>query len=248
MPSYCLDYRDVAPKEADDDTVLERHVLDPETSSVPLTLRVLTFAPGRSAERSAGTSDEILFVVSGGGTLVLGGEASEVQPETGVYVAAGGVWQAENPGPEDLVVVSWLVPSPLRPVEARTSSVVPLEAQDSVDATGDRQFRYVVNRAAGCQSATQFVGYVPPGRAPEHYHTYGELAFILEGAGTLHIDGGSYPFSPGSCLAFPAKECHSVENQSDGTVRVLGVFVPAGSPAEAYYPDGTLAFAHDSDY
>ena len=24
-------------------------------------------------------------------------------------------------------------------------------------------------------------------------------------------------------------------------MRVLGVFTPAGSPAEAYYPDGTLA-------
>jgi oxalate decarboxylase/phosphoglucose isomerase-like protein (cupin superfamily) len=34
---------------------------------------------------------------------------------------------------------------------------------------------------------------------------------------------------------------HCLANTGDSELRLLGVFRPAGSPAEAYYPDGTLA-------
>jgi hypothetical protein len=34
---------------------------------------------------------------------------------------------------------------------------------------------------------------------------------------------------------------HCLENVGPGEMHVLGVFRPAGSPAEAYYPDGTKA-------
>jgi hypothetical protein len=34
---------------------------------------------------------------------------------------------------------------------------------------------------------------------------------------------------------------HCLENVGPGEMQVLGVFRPAGSPAEAYYPDGTQA-------
>jgi oxalate decarboxylase/phosphoglucose isomerase-like protein (cupin superfamily) len=34
---------------------------------------------------------------------------------------------------------------------------------------------------------------------------------------------------------------HSLENVGDEPMQVLGVFRPAGSPSEAYYPDGTRA-------
>ena len=34
---------------------------------------------------------------------------------------------------------------------------------------------------------------------------------------------------------------HSLENTGDRELELLGVFRPSGSPAEAYYPDGTPA-------
>jgi hypothetical protein len=34
---------------------------------------------------------------------------------------------------------------------------------------------------------------------------------------------------------------HCLENTGDSLMRVVGVFRPAGSPAAAYYPDGTPA-------
>ena len=68
-----------------------------------------------------------------------------------------------------------------------------------------------------------------------------EVVYVLEGNGALHIDGESTPLRPGSCVHLPAKLVHSLENHGPGEMQVLGVFRPAGSPAEAYYPDGTPA-------
>ena len=61
----------------------------------------------------------------------------------------------------------------------------------------------------------------------------------------LHaVHGGPVMFvqSAGCCdgsapMCFP----HGEFALGDGDMLVLGVFRPAGSPAEAYYPDGTLA-------
>ena len=64
---------------------------------------------------------------------------------------------------------------------------------------------------------------------------------MLAGEGALHIAGESAPLRPGSAVHLPARIVHSLENAGPGEMQVLGVFRPAGSPAEAYYPDGTQA-------
>jgi mannose-6-phosphate isomerase-like protein (cupin superfamily) len=57
----------------------------------------------------------------------------------------------------------------------------------------------------------------------------------------VHIGDESEPLRPGSSVHLPARLVHSLENTGPGVMQVLGVFRPAGSPAEAYYPDGTPA-------
>ena len=64
---------------------------------------------------------------------------------------------------------------------------------------------------------------------------------MLAGEGTLHIGGETAPLRPGACVHLPARLVHCLENAGPDEMQVLGVFRPAGSPAEAYYPDGTLA-------
>jgi mannose-6-phosphate isomerase-like protein (cupin superfamily) len=88
---------------------------------------------------------------------------------------------------------------------------------------------------------TQFVGFIPPGRAPEHFHLYDEVGYILGGEGAFHVGDESAPLRPGSCFHLPARLVHCLENHGPGEMQVLGVFRPAGSPAEAYYPDGSAA-------
>ena len=49
------------------------------------------------------------------------------------------------------------------------------------------------------------------------------------------------PSRRASCVFLPATLVHSLENTGDHELELLGVFRPSGSPAEAYYPDGTPA-------
>ena len=56
-----------------------------------------------------------------------------------------------------------------------------------------------------------------------------------------HISGESVAVQAGTAIHFPSGLVHCLENTGPGEMQVLGVFRPAGSPAEAYYPDGTKA-------
>jgi len=197
--------------------------------------RLLRFsAPADGA--GDGESDEVLYVLSGSGTISLGGEHASVSAGAAVYVARGTRWSVEDA--DDLVVVSVLVRDPL-PADGRTHAV--LHASETEKATAGRQFQLLATPAVGCASVTQFIGIIPVGRAPDHFHTYEEVVYVLEGTGALHIDGETEELQAGSVVHLPARLVHCLENVGPGTMRVLGVFRPAGSPAEAYYPDGSPA-------
>jgi mannose-6-phosphate isomerase-like protein (cupin superfamily) len=193
---------------------------------------VLRFG-GPSEARASAADDAVLYVLAGAGVAEIGGERAELEPGAAAYVARGTPWQvAEADG---LEILSVLVRDPL-PSET-THAVVGADGGEAGAATAGRQFRLL----APCSSATQFVGYIPVGRAPEHFHKYDEVVYVLQGEGALHIDGETAPLRPGTCVHLPATLVHCLENTGPGEMQVLGVFRPAGSPAEAYYPDGTRA-------
>ena len=195
--------------------------------------RLLRFdAPGSDQGPSA--DDEVLYVLRGRGTATIGGETARLTRGTAVYVAAGSSWRVDEA--DELELLSVLVHDPL-PANGARHAVVGVDEVEVGEATAGRMFRLLVP----CPSATQFVGYIPPGRAPDHYHRYDEVVYVLEGNGALHIDRESTPLRPGSCVHLPATLVHSLENHGPDEMQVLGVFRPAGSPAEAYYPDGTPA-------
>jgi mannose-6-phosphate isomerase-like protein (cupin superfamily) len=187
-----------------------------------------------AGEEARSPNDEVLYVLGGSGAATVGGESVELAVGTAVYVAAGTPWRVDEAS--QLEMLSVLVRGPL-PADRATHAVVSLADADPGAATAGRMFRLL----APSPSATQFVGYIPAGRAPDHFHRYDEVVYVLEGTGALHVDGESAPLRPGSCIHLPARLVHALENDGPGTMQVLGVFRPAGSPAEAYYPDGTPA-------
>jgi mannose-6-phosphate isomerase-like protein (cupin superfamily) len=97
-----------------------------------------------------------------------------------------------------------------------------------VERTGDREFRVLLSEGL---SFTQFAGLIPPGRAPEHHHTYDEVVHVLAGQGVVHLDGGQTQIGPGTSIYLPPQTPHCLENTGSEPLRVLGVFHPAGSPA-----------------
>ena len=101
----------------------------------------------------------------------------------------------------------------------------------AAEMTGDRRFRVLFGPATGYPAATQFVGEIPPGRAPDHRHTYDELVLVLAGEGVVHLGEASRALRPGSCVHLPPGQRHCLENTGAAMLRVLGVFQPGGSPA-----------------
>jgi mannose-6-phosphate isomerase-like protein (cupin superfamily) len=202
--------------------------------------RVLRF-DAASEEQVNEADDEVLYVLSGRGSATIGGDEVELSPGTAAYVAQGSAWRIDEA--EGLEVLSVLVRDPL-PADGSTHAVVAVDAVEAGTATAGRAFRLLATPELGCRSVTQFVGYIPVVRAPDHFHKYDEVVYVLEGDGRLHIDGETVPLRPGTCVHLPAGLVHCLENVGPGEMRVLGVFRPAGSPAEAYYPDGTAAAAY----
>ena len=196
--------------------------------------RLLRF-DGASEERRDGERDEVLYVLEGHGVATVGGEEQELGPGTGVFVARGAAWQIDST--EGLELVSVLVEQPL----PTSSTHAVIAGGERGTATAGREFALFSNPENGCESVTQFVGFIPPGRAPEHFHLYDEVGYILAGEGAIHVGDESAPLRPGSCFHLPARLVHCLENHGPGEMQVLGVFRPAGSPAEAYYPDGSAA-------
>src|SRR5262245_29802835 len=199
--------------------------------------RLLRF-DARSDAHSSGSDDEVLFVLAGTGRASIAGTEARLAPGTAAYVARGTEWRIEEADAVELLSV--LVRDPL-PADGATHAVIDVDEAQTGDATAGRQFRLLATPETGCASVTQFVGYIPVGRAPDHYHRYDEVVYVLAGEGRLHVDGETEPLRAGTCVHLPAGLVHCLENVGPAEMQVLGVFRPAGSPAEAYYPDGTRA-------
>ena len=204
--------------------------------------RILRFGTGSTDGQDPGDSDEVLYVLAGEGELVVGDDRGRLAPGIAAFLPAGTSWRVANERDEPVVVLSVLVREPLAADGGH--AVIDLERQELAGATASRRFRLGATPAVGCASVTQFLGYIPPGRAPDHYHHYEEVIYVVGGEGVLHIEGEeSEPIGTGSCVHLPARLIHCLENTGSEDMTVLGVFRPAGSPAEAYYPDGRLATA-----
>ena len=225
---------DVEGQRAKGDTALEKLVLDRSTGSELLEQRVLRFGPGRSLERGGEDCDEVLYVVAGSGTLELDGKPHELGADTGVYIRAGEHWVVENDGPEELLVVAVTVP-PGGQQDGKLPVTVRFADRPELRADENRTFRTIFDADSGGLHVTQFVGIVEPCRAPDHSHSYDEVGYILEGQGLIHIDGESTALSAGSCFHLPPGQVHCIENVGPGTMRILGVFHPSGSPASRSY-------------
>jgi mannose-6-phosphate isomerase-like protein (cupin superfamily) len=193
---------------------------------------------GAGDARTNSSDDEVLYVLAGSGAAEIGGQRIALTEGTAAYVARGTGWRVVDA--DGLELLSVLVRQPLS-ANGTTHAVIGADDAEEGAATAGRHFRLLATPERGCASVTQFIGYIPVGRAPDHYHRYDEVIYVLEGNGALHIDGETEPLEGGSCVHLPAGLVHCLENVGPGEMRVLGVFRPAGSPAEAYYPDGTRA-------
>jgi mannose-6-phosphate isomerase-like protein (cupin superfamily) len=227
---YVTSERTISGQTAPGDTAETRLAIDASCGCERLEQRVIRFGPGRSTERSHDSRQEVLFVASGHGEIEVNGQAHELTPNAGVFLAAGDRYAVKNAGPTPLEIISVTAPEEYPPAPDR-GVTVRFEDQPVLPASPNREFRYLVNQDVGCRDVTQFVGLIPPGKAGMHSHTYDEVVYVIEGEGVLHLDGAETPIARGSCIHLPPLQEHCLENTGAEPMRVLGVFHPSGDPA-----------------
>jgi quercetin dioxygenase-like cupin family protein len=214
-----------------------RLMIDGSTGARHLVQRVFRFEPGHTPDLHNETSEDVMYVISGSGSLDAAGASIELVPGTACWVPPGVGYHIENEGPHDLVMVSVLSPPPGAPPLDGPEPDVPHrysvheDERESFPAGDDRTFRVLVDPAMGCRSVTQFVGAIEAIPAPPHTHTYEEAVFVLDGDGTVELGGEVHPIGPGTSVFLPPDVEHRLTSAGRETLRVVGVFSPPGSPA-----------------
>ncbi|HWF88290.1 MAG TPA: cupin domain-containing protein [Pyrinomonadaceae bacterium] len=205
-----------------------------------ISLRVLEFGPGAAPALRNRSADEVIYVLEGNCRVVIDDDAYDVGPETGIYLRPGQTLRVKNPGADVVRFVSSQCPEDRddgvglsQTAKTDLPPIVKLSDRRALP-TADRWYRVLVDDEIGSEQVTQFVGSIPPGRAPDHYHEYEEVLFILRGEGRMWAGQTHTPIGPGSCIYLPRGQVHCVENTGAGELRLLGVFYPAGSPAVRY--------------
>lgn len=218
------------PRDAAATGVSVRTLIDTGTDEPGLVRRLIDVEPLGELGRSAGAGGELWFVIAGNGRLDAAGLTDlALRPDRGFLLPAGCAYRV-SAGPE----AGLRLDTVSLPAGHGTAASTPLRrdfAECEIETTGDRQFRVLFGPGRDCAVATQFVGEIPPGRAPDHSHPYDEVVLILQGQGIAHIGGAEHALTSGTCAHLPPGLVHCLENTGARTLRVLGVFHPADSPA-----------------
>jgi mannose-6-phosphate isomerase-like protein (cupin superfamily) len=223
-----------------------RTVISQNSGAQRITQTVSDYGPGLSPSVVNPTAEEVLYVAAGVGKCHVSGFEYALRSGAAIFVPPGAVYNIENTGAETMRLVSSCCPEdPQRriidgPLPTGSGQpprlLVHEDLREDIHAGQDRLFRYLVYKDLGCEQITQFAGWIPPSKAPVHYHTYEEGVFILEGRGIVHTEDESCEFGAGSSIYFPIGVRHCVENPGTSTIKLLGAFYPSGSPGEAYEP------------
>jgi quercetin dioxygenase-like cupin family protein len=203
-----------------------------------LVRRQVTLAPGSRLRGLAGAGGELWFVIAGSGRLDVGPlRGAAVARDTGCRIPPGAGYRLH--ADEQILLDAVALPAAgAAGAATATGGAAGAEgprvselAACEVEQTGDRRFRVLLGPGRGCEAATQFVGEIPPGRAPEHSHPYDEVVLVLDGEGVAHAGGSDRALAPGTSVHLPRGLPHCLENTGQRALIVLGVFHPGGSPA-----------------
>jgi mannose-6-phosphate isomerase-like protein (cupin superfamily) len=215
--------------------VTAAEMLNDEHGCRGLHQRRLRFAVASALAGTAEGRGEAWYVISGSGILDAGtAGTAELRPGTAVWLRAGLSYRCQ--GQLEVLVITVRAGGKERAGDEGpagddlTNQALRVTTVESrpVERTGDREFRVLLSEGL---TITQFAGLIPPGRAPEHQHTYDEVVHVLAGQGVVHLGGGQTEIGPGTSIYLPPYQPHCLENTGPEPLQVLGVFYPAGSPA-----------------
>ena len=199
-----------------------------------LALETLALAPEMSVTLGELERDSLVYVSSGAGVLTVGDDSASVRARSAGLVPAGekGTLAASEELAGILVTVGGDVDvhAPMGP----RALAVSLDDASAQRASGGRSFEILFGPHNGSTRATLFAGFVPPGKAPWHYHLYDEIVWVPDGPGRLHLEEEEAALEAGAAFRLRPRQVHIVENAGASEMTIIGVFTPAGSPSAAY--------------
>lgn len=207
-----------------------------------LALEVLSLERFAKARVGQPEADTLLYVASGLGAIQVGETPVALEPGMAALVLAG-----EEPS---LVALGEGIDILAFTAGADVDLHAPLGKREHVgkrpvagaaQAAGARSFQVLFGPHNGSTRATLFAGFIPPGKAPWHYHLYDEIVWVPEGPGRLHVRDAVEELGPGSAFRLRPRQVHIVENLGDTEMTIVGVFTPAGSPSAAYLEPAVAA-------
>lgn len=99
----------------------------------------------------------------------------------------------------------------------------------SGDAVKDASMLKLVGKEEGWDShVMRIIELGPYGFSPKHEHDWEHINYIIEGEGTLFIDGEEKPVKAGSYAYVPAGELHQFRNATDKTMRFICIVPTRG--------------------
>ena len=217
-------------------SVVEARELVPATDSSALSLVDLRVSPRSELTIGGPDTDSLLYTFAGSGSLTLDGDTHRLAAGAATLVLAGEEASLHSEDGELAVICVTVdhvadrhAPLGHREVVAR------LDEAGSEKASGARSFQILFGPHNGSTRATLFAGFIPPGRAPWHYHLYDEIVWVPAGPGRLHIGETTDELGAGSAFRLRPRQVHIVENLSaTDEMTIIGIFTPAGSPSAAY--------------
>lgn len=209
-----------------------------------LSLFYLDAGAGTPAVMAFPASRVALFVLSGHGKLTISGKEFAIASEQGAYIGNQEAFTIE-PDMDSPAMRMTITVCPERSAPEWLNSMPDNFDHDwpervfAVDPTkrepmADRFYQVLIDDRIGASDMTQFIGEVPRSRAALHRHLYEETITILSGHGYLWTENSRAEVQPGDVIFLPRRQVHSLECTSDGGMRLVGVFFPAGSPAVNY--------------
>ena len=93
-----------------------------------------------------------------------------------------------------------------------------------------RDHKMIVGPAKAMEARNMAFGvadFPPNAHAPAHDHAQAEeIIYVTSGHGEIYFDGVPEPVEPGTVAYVPIGMEHSINNQSDETMRIVYVFSP----------------------
>jgi quercetin dioxygenase-like cupin family protein len=218
--------------------------LVPPAEGSELTLALLRIDAGEERAVGDAAADTLLHVVEGTGDLSLGQDRLPLEAGSAALVLAGEEASVEASTELSVLRVAVGAGADRHAPLGRREVVTRLEVARSEAATGARSFQILFGPHNGSMRATLFAGYIPPGKAPWHYHQYDEIVYVPDGPGRLHLEDDARELAPGAAFRLRPRQVHIVENVGGEEMTILGVFTPAGSPSAAYLtPEVAASYA-----